>query len=69
MSSTLDLGESLVADIALDLPGSKGVALGEDLVNLFESASLGLGVHEQHVDEASSVERGEDEVGLVRLEA
>ena len=67
LGTSLDLGERLVANVVLDLPGSKGVALVEDFVDLLESTSLGLGVHEQDVDEPSGVEGGEDEVGLVRL--
>lgn len=66
VTGSLDFGESLGSG-GLDLPGSKGVALVEDLVDLFEGAALGLGVHEQDVDEAGGVEGGEQEVGLVRL--
>lgn len=67
MSGSFDLGEGLVANIALDLPGSKRVALVEDLINLFERASLGLGVHEQDMDKPSSVKSSEDKVGFIRL--
>ena len=62
----LDVLEGLLADVALDLPGSEDVALGEDVLDLLKRAAGSLGEHEEDVDERSKVERAEDEVRLPR---
>lgn len=68
VGGSLDLGERLDATVVLDLPGGKGMALVEDILDLLEGAALSLGEHEEDVDEPGSVECREQKVGLVRLE-
>ena len=59
-----NLLEGLLSNIALDLPGSEGMSLGEHIFDFLKRPTSGFWETEEHMDERGKVEGSEDKVGL-----